>query len=351
MLLPPPTRRGFLKTAAGVSIAGMPLRGAPIPADLRTPYKLNRLAVRASGKPGAYDEKAVDCPFVFLDGERYYMTFVAFDGAGYQTGLASSDNLLDWKPEGLILGRDPRSEITRYNVAMNWIVRENGLFSEGRLKKIRGRYLGVYHAYPKPGYEQGSAAIGLCWSSDLRKWELDPPCLHPEDGAAWERGGLYKPCLVEENGVFHLFYNAKTTEQRWHEQTGVAISRDLRTWKRHDSNPILRNGAAGSPDQWFASDPCVLRYGRQWALFYFGLDGKGVARDLVALSPDLLKTQKCEGVLVDIGAAAALDGKYAHKPSMICRKGVLYHFYCAVAKDGTRGISVATSKPVGDTKG
>jgi hypothetical protein len=54
---------------------------------------------------------------------------------------------------------------------------------------------------------------------------------------------------------------------------------------------------------------------------------------------------------VDIGAAAALDGKYAHKPSMICRKGVLYHFYCAVAKDGTRGISVATSKPVGDTKG
>jgi len=157
MLLSPPTRRGFLKTAAGVSIAGMPLRGAPIPADLRTPYKLNRLAVRASGKPGAYDEKAVDCPFVFLDGERYYMTFVAFDGAGYQTGLASSDNLLDWKPEGLILGRDPRSEITRYNVAMNWILRDNGLYSKGAVRKIDGRYLGVFHAYPNAGYESGPA--------------------------------------------------------------------------------------------------------------------------------------------------------------------------------------------------
>lgn len=353
MLLIPPTRRGFLKTATGVSLAGLsglpllsaPLPGSPIPADLRTPLKTNRLVVRASGKAGAYDQKAVDSPFVFLHGERYYMTFLAFDGTGYQTGLASSDNLIDWQREGLILGRDPNSEITRYNVALNWIVRDNGLFSEGRLKKIRGRYLGVYHAYPKPGYEQGSAVIGLCWSRDLRKWELDPPCLHPEDGAAWERGGLYKPCLVEENGVFYLFYNAKTTGVPWHEQTGVAISRDLSQWTRHEGNPILRNGGAGSPDEIFASDPCVLRYGEQWAMFYFGLDGKGVARDLLALSPDLLKLNKCEGVLVDVGAAGSVDEKYAHKPAIICRQGVLYHFYCAVSKDDTRGISVALSKP------
>ena len=324
----------------------LPLHGAQIPPDLQTPHKLNRLVVRASGQSGAFDEKAVDCPFVFRHDERYYMTFVAFDGTGYQTGLASSENLLEWKPEGLILGRDPKSELTRYNVAMNWIVRENGLFSEGRLKRIHGRYLGVYHAYPQPGYEQGAAVIGLCWSRDLRKWELDPPCLRPEDGASWERGGLYKPCLVEEAGVFHLFYNAKTAEQRWHEQTGVAISRDLRAWIRHDANPILRNGGPGSPDEIFASDPCVLQYGKQWAIFYFGLDGKGVARDLAALSPDLLKTEKCDGVLVDVGAAGSVDARYAHKPSMIYRNGVLYHFYCAVSKDDTRGISVALSKAI-----
>ncbi|MDR3718520.1 MAG: hypothetical protein P4K98_06935 [Bryobacteraceae bacterium] len=341
-----PTRRGFLRAAAGTSLAGLTLHGATIPSDLRTPCKLNRLVVRASGQPGAFDEKAVDCPFVFRHEGQYYMTFVAFDGKGYQTGLASSANLLDWKSEGLILGRDPHSELTRYNAAMNWIVRENGLFSEGRLKKIRGRYLGVYHAYPQPGYEQGAAVIGLCWSADLRKWELDPPCLRPEDGAEWERGGLYKPCLVEENGVFHLFYNAKTAGQPWHEQTGVASSRDLRTWTRHDANPILRNGPAGSPDEWFASDPCVLRHGDEWAIFYFGLDAKGVARDLVALSSDLRKTEKCDGALVDVGTLDAVDGRYAHKPSMICRNGVLYHFYCAVSKDDTRGISVATSKPV-----
>lgn len=346
MLTLAPNRRSFLQAAAGAPFALLSVQGSPLPANLQTPHKLNRLVLRASGQAGAFDEKAVDCPFVFRHGKRYWMTFVAFDGKGYQTGLASSSDLLAWKGEGLILGRDPTSELTRYNVAMNWIVRENELFSEGRLKKIRGRYLGVYHAYPKPGYEQGAAVIGLCWSSDLRKWELDPPCLRPEDGAAWERGGLYKPCLVEAGGVFHLFYNAKTADQHWHEQTGVATSRDLRTWTRNQANPILRNGGPGSPDEVFASDPCVLQYGKRWAIFYFGLDGKGVARDLVALSPDLLKTEKCDGVLVDVGAAGSVDARYAHKPSMIYRNGVLYHFYCAVATDDTRGISVALSKPL-----
>ena len=79
-------------------------------------------------------------------------------------------------------------------------------------------------------------------------------------------------------------------------------------------------------------------------MFYFGLDRRGVARDLLALSPDLLRYEKCDGVSIDVGAPGAIDEKYAHKPSVIAHKGVLYHFYCAVAKDNARGISVALSK-------
>ena len=55
---------------------------------------------------------------------------------------------------------------------------------------MRGRFLGVYHAYPNAGYESGPAVIGLCWSTDLRNWEVEPPCLTPAEGAEWERGGL-----------------------------------------------------------------------------------------------------------------------------------------------------------------
>jgi predicted GH43/DUF377 family glycosyl hydrolase len=304
-----------------------------------------------SGRRGAFDEKTVDCPFVFRRDDLFYMTYVGFDGRGYQSGLASSGDLLDWRSEGLIAGRNGASEVARYNLAINWIVRENDVFSEGRLKKISGRYLGAYHAYPRPGLEQGPAVIGLCWSGDLRKWEVEPPCLNPAEGGAWEAGGLYKPCILEENGVFYLFYNAKTTDRSWREQTGVATSVDLRNWKRHAGNPVVINGPAGSPDERFASDPCVLGYGKGWAFFYYGLDRKGVARDLLGLSPDLFHPRKCDGVLIDVGPPGSVDEKYAHKPSIISHRGTLYHFYCAVSKQDRRGISVALSSPVQDGAG
>jgi len=338
------TRRRFLPAlAAGAAAAG---EGLEIPGDLKTPHKIGRLVVKSTGKRGAFDSESVDVPFVFRDGNRFLMTYVGYDGAGYQTGLASSDDLIDWKPEGLLIARDPRSPVTSWNVALSWILRENELFSAGSLRKIDGTYLGTYHAYPRPGYEEGPAVIGLCRSRDLAKWEIEPPCLRAEDGAGWERGGLYKSCLLEHEGAYYLFYNAKTEGRRWTEQTGFAASRDLKTWTRFAGNPVLPNGGPGSPDEVFASDPCVLRYRDRWAVFYYSLDRKGVARDLLAISGDLRRFRKCAGVLIDVGPPGSVDSQYAHKPSVIWRDGILFHFYCAVSREHGRGISFAASRKV-----
>ena len=315
--------------------------------SLESPYKYSRLVLSPSGKEGEYDSRSVDCPFVFHHQGVWWMTFVAFDGVGYQTGLAKSENLVNWEKVGCVLKRDPNSPIRKYNVAMNWIVRENAMSSRGELLRIHGKYLGVYHAYPNSGYEQGAAAVGLAYSKDLLHWEAQDPILRPEDGADWERGGLYKPCLILEKGVYYLFYNAKNhTSTSWHEQSGVAMSSDLKTWKRYDHNPILPNGGPGSPDEIFASDPCVLHNGSEWAFFYFGLDGKGVARDLVASGRDLFHPVKHHDPLIDIGPPGSFDSKYAHKPSIVCSGSDLYHFYCAVGgASGMRGIAVARSRP------
>jgi predicted GH43/DUF377 family glycosyl hydrolase len=132
----------------------------------------------------------------------------------------------------------------------------------------------------------------------------------------------------------------------WQEQTGFASSVDLKNWVRFSGNPILRNGLPGSPDERFASDPCVLRYGDQWAVFYYGLDARGVARDLVALARDFRQVTKCEGFLIDVGPVGSVDSTYAHKPSLVFRHGALYHFYCAVSPEYGRGISVAASRPI-----
>lgn len=343
------TRRVFL--AAGCATA---LSASDAAARYRTPYKFGKLVLAASNDAAAFDSRSVDCPFVFRHEGRFFMTYVGWDGTGYQTGLASSEDLVEWHKEGCILRRDPASPVARYNIAMNWIVRENGLRSAGTLKKIRGRFLGVYHAYPNAGYESGPAVIGLCWSDDLMHWQVDPPCLRPEDGADWENGGLYKPCLVEQHGTYYLFYNAKTKtlprEQGggWREQTGVATSADLKDWQRYTGNPILPNGGAGSWDERFASDPCVLLDGAKWAVFYYGLDKKGKARDLLAVGDDPFHPAKVNEILIDVGPPGSVDSTYAHKPGVIWHGGALYHFYCAVSgrwPNEVRGISVARSKP------
>lgn len=346
------TRREWLQGLA-LGAAGWRASAAVGP-RWETPYKYGKLVLGPSGEEGAFDSRAVDCPFVFFHEGRFYMLYVGFDGTGYQTGLASSTNLTEWERLGCILKRDPSSPVTRYNIAMNWILRENDLRSPGRLKKVGGRYLGVFHAYPKPGYESGPAVIGLCWGRDLLHWEVGEVILRPEDGAEWEQGGLYKPCLVEHKGTYYLFYNAKTRnlprEQGggWREQIGVATSQDLKRWVRYQGNPIIANGPPGSWDERFASDPCVVRDGREWVIFYYGLDRKGVARDLVAAGVDPFRPAKINRILIDVGPPGAVDSTYAHKPSVVYHKGALYHFYCAVSgrwPREVRGISVARSKP------
>jgi predicted GH43/DUF377 family glycosyl hydrolase len=339
------TRRTLCRALFGTGLT----RADDLANPYLTPYKIGRLVLAASGARSDFDSRSVDCPFVFEHNGLFYLTYVGFDGAGYQTGLASSRDLVEWRKLGCILKRNPDSPITRHNVAMNWIVRENALRSRGSLKRIRGRFLGAYHAYPNAGYESGPAVIGLCWSDDLFHWSLDEPCLRPEEGADWERGGLYKPCLVEHEGTFYLFYNAKTSEPRgWREQTGVAVTTDLKTFRRYERNPIVSNGGPGSPDERFASDPCVLHDGRKWVMFYYGLDAKGKARDLLAVGDDAYSFRKSNTILIDVGAARTVDETYAHKPGVVWNNGALYHFYCAVAgryPNETRGISVARSVP------
>ena len=341
------SRRTLLVGAAGAAFAQSPL--ACNLEGLATPYKLNKLVLRGSGNANEFDRISVDCPFVFHYDARYYMTYVGFDGVGYQTGLASSSDLLEWRKEQCILKRDPNSSFLRYNAALTWILRDNNLYSQGDLKRVDGHFIGAYHAYPNQGYEAGAAIIGLCRSKDLLNWQVEPPCLSPQDGAPWEVGGLYKACLVENQGTYYLFYNAKNqTYSPWHEQTGFATSKDLRSWYRNPGNPLIRNGPTGSLDERFASDPCVLRRDDKWAIYYFGLDAKGVARDLVATTRDFAHAAKCKTPVIDIGSAGTVDSRYAHKASLIYESGVLYHFYCAVsAPDGheIRGISVARSRP------
>lgn len=309
------------------------------PSSLRTPEKHGRLVVPPSFKRGVFDSHGTDCPFVFEHERRYYMTYVGWDGIGYRTGLAGSNDLETWSKVGMIMDRGPAGSVTEYNVALTSIMRENDLFGTARLKKVSGRFVGTYHAYPGAGYEVGPAVIGLCYSDDLREWEVGEPVLRPDPSCAWESGGLYKSWLMHHDRHFYLFYNAKNRDEKpWFEQTGFATSTDLIHWERYSGNPVLPIGMPGEFDDVFASDPCVLKADDKWVMFYFGNCSDCHARDSYAVSDDLKTWRKSGEILIDVGPKGTLDDKYAHKPGMIFGNGRLYHFYDAVTQFPRRRI-------------
>lgn len=326
---------------------------------LITPYKYNRPVLTGSGIPGTYNSLAVDCPTVFVHNGQYYMMYVGYDGVGYQTALAVSDDLLHWTEKGVILGRSSERGWNGTSICGNTLLMDNDLYGTYRLKKYCGRYWLMYHAYPRDGYETGSAEIGLCWSEDeeLLHWHMvEQPVFSWRDGAAWERGGLYKCFLMEHENRFYLFYNAKDAETGdWTEQIGMAVSDDLFHWSRPFDHPVL----PVTPHAWdghFASDPQVFYdgAGKQWVMFYYGL-GDLSACDGVAVSDDLYHWRKFPAPILTIGHRRSIDAKYAHKPAIFYANGSLYHFYCACRasrsgdpcrlNDEFRCISVARSTP------
>lgn len=379
----PLTRRQLLRlTLSAAAAARTELRGpaaawGAVPPDSIAPYetryKYPQLLLRGTGKIGDFDRLSVDDPIVFRANGRFYMLYIGFDGTGYQTGLASSEDLVRWSRVGLVGPRDPSSAYTRYNLAISSILRDKRLDGPGQALKVEGEYLAAWNAYPAPGYEAGAAVIGLARSADLLHWRLTEPILRPEDGAPWERGGLYRPDLLLNRGTYYLYYNAKTATLPasegggWREQTGVATSRDLRRWTRYSGNPVLRNGprasavrpasasggaatSAEARDSRFASNPYVVVHGQQYAMYYFGLGYQrpGRACELLALGSDPFHFIKAPGVLLDPGPPGSIDETFAHKPSVIFHDGALYHFYCAVSgqyPNEVRGVAVARSKP------
>jgi predicted GH43/DUF377 family glycosyl hydrolase len=286
--------------------------------------------------------------------------YVGFDGEGYQTGLAVRDDLINWSKKGVILKREDNVGWDSVGAAGTWIVKNtNNLYELPTLKKIDNRYWMLYHSYPEKGYETGAAKMGLAWTEDeeLLDWHrLPEPVYTWEEGKPWERGDLYKGCLIEEKGIYYLSYNAKNeTFSYWKEQTGVAMSSDMFNWKRYEVIPLLRV----SDESWnskFCSDPYVVKDNDLSLMFFFGYNGVH-ALGGIAISKDLLHWEKYPMPILSNGSKGEIDEVHAHKPSMIYYNDTLYHFYCACrthkdedpAKnlgDGFRCITVATSRPM-----
>lgn len=295
--------------------------------------------------------KGIDVPCVFQrpNDDTWYMSFIAFNGQGYQSFIAESDDLINWTNPRLAMGFGREGEFDFGGCVIGaYLYEDYDIKARRTLKQRDGKYWTLYGCYAQqggyeidPGYEGvASSDDGLSWQRAKDKYILS---VHEPEVGEWEKACIYQPWLVEHEGNFFNFYNAKKMPE-WVEQMGLATSENLMEWTRHDANPIIEV-TPGGYDEKFVSDGKVFWDTDHWVMFYFGVGHDG-AHIMAAYSTDLTNWTTDPKPLYKAGGhPGGLDQKYAHKISLVWNPAneTFYMYYCAVGSKG-RVIGLITSK-------
>ena len=326
--------------------------------EVKTPYKYGLVMVPQ------HNDKKMDCPTVFRKDGKWYMSYLIYDGRGYETWLASSDDLLNWKHECKELSFSDTdvwdaNQKAGYNALVDY-----KWCGKYKLNKYEGKYWMSYFGGKEKGYEVEPLSIGMAYTKEnpaiAHEWErLPKPVLTSNDPDVrwWEnRNKLFKSTVIEDKKRltghhFVMYYNAtgdslkNNKKTRWYERIGMAVSDDMTHWQRFKTDPVMHHPVG------ITGDAVIQKMGDKYVMFYFGAfwqDRKG-AFNRFAVSKDLMNWTDWQGDNL-IESSEDYDALYAHKSYVLKHKGVVYHFYCAVNKNDQRGIAVATSKDLGKSK-
>ena len=337
--------------------------------EVKTPYKYGMVVAPKDN----YHQ--IDCPMVYREGGKWYMTYVVYngkdgtDGRGYETWLATSDDLLQWKTLGRLLcyadkGWD-MNQRAGYPALIDWTW--NGSYE---MAKYKGRHWMSYFGGEGTGYEAIRKPLNMGMAStkgditQAHPWETSPsPVLSINDKSAqwWEKLTHYKSTVYWDKNKtlgkpFVMFYNAggiNPANQLKAERIGIALSSNMTSWrrlplrtaKRKTGNPVFFHEAPGI----ITGDAQIVKFPHYYVMFYFSAynpEKKYNAYNTFAVSRDLVNWQDWEGADL-VYPSKPYDDMFAHKSYVLKHQGVVYHFYCAVNHAGQRGIAVATSVPMG----
>jgi hypothetical protein len=195
--------------------------------EIQTPFKYGVVFKHAD------TTKMIDSPTIFRENDVWYMTYIVFDGQGYETWLAESDNLLQWESKGRILSFTENTWDTNQKAGyLSLVNTEWG--ADYSVEKYQDKYWMTYLGGNTTGYESGTLKIGLANTSTLtgfHEWNTNSsPILSPEDvDVRWfEDKTIYKSLVIRDRKKhtghpFVMYYNAKGDTANY-ESIGMAVS-------------------------------------------------------------------------------------------------------------------------------
>jgi len=324
--------------------------------EIKTPYKYGLVMVPTD------NSYKMDCPSVFRKDGKWFMTYLIYDGRGYETWLAESNDLLHWKYLGKVMSFSKDESHWDVNQKAGYISLQDPTW-DGSYKwnKYDGKYWMSYFGGNTTGYEAGVLSIGMAYTKQApikaHEFErLSKPVLTPKDTdvSFWDNSTMYKNSVIEDKeritgSKFIMYYNARgdsLNPAKGAERIGMAVSNDMKTWKRYGKKALLNHHRG------ITGDAFIQRINDTWVMFYFGAFWTGWnqgAFNRFAVSNDLVNWKEWKGDNL-IESSEPYDNMFAHKSFVVKHDGVVYHFYCAVNKAEQRGIAVATSKDLGKSQ-
>lgn len=315
--------------------------------EVQTPYKYGVVLTPPDSGMMA------DSPTVFRMNDKWYMTYITFDGKGYETWLAESDDLLHWNTKGKTLSFTSSTWDATQKAGYVGLVNTTW-GGDYEPRKHDDQYWISYLGGSAVGYEAGRLGVGMAYTPTLDEaieWaRLPEPVLTPNDrNARWfDNKTIFKSSVIYDAGKltgfpYVLYYNAagdSLVNGQQFESIAMAGSHDMMQWTRLSHEPILTKGRG------ICGDAQIVKMDDLYVMFFFGhnwKDGDG-AFDRFACSYDLTHWTPWEGPNL-VQPSETFDKQYAHKPWLIKWNGVVYHFYNAVGDRG-RVIALATSRPL-----
>jgi predicted GH43/DUF377 family glycosyl hydrolase len=138
--------------------------------------------------------------------------------------------------------------------------------------KEQDQYYMLYQGWKKP--EEGNwktkpgRLLGLAMSEDGIHWEKyhgNPVMTGDPD--SWDRTGFEAGCLLKIEDEYRLYYTGICSGVL---RIGLSFSKDLKTWKKYDGNPVLDIGSPNKFDATGTAFPAVLKEKDGWKMIYGG---------------------------------------------------------------------------------
>jgi hypothetical protein len=217
------------------------------------------------GAEGRWDRRIRERGWILRDATGYRLWYTGYAGERNdpkRLGLATSVDGVDWT-------RHPCNPL----VGDHWVEDMMVARHDGAYYMVAEGVNDVAHAF--------ESADGVAWK------RLGPLDVRLADGKPIPPGAYGTPTVWFENGVWHLFY------ERGDQAVWLATSQDRKVWTNVADEPVLRPGPGGPDAALIALNQIVKHGGRYYAL-YHGLAQRGT-RDwctCLAVSDDLRRWRK-----------------------------------------------------------